>query len=1078
MTQDELRQLIEQAAREGWKNLDLHNKKITKLPPEIGQLTYVEKLNLRRNNLNSLPLEVGQLFNLQQLDLRRNRLTKIPPEINQLINLKSIYLHGNRLVAMPSEISQLLSLIRLDIGGNKLTYIPPEIGKFANLEVLGLGGNQLRILPVEIGQLTNLRVLGLGGNQLTTIPPEIGKLSNLELLYLGGNQLTAIPLEIIQLTNLQLLTFRDNKLISVPPELGQLTKLQQFDLSGNQLTSVPLEIGQLTALQRLDLSGNQLTSVPPEIGQLTELQRLDLSGNQITSVPPEIGQLSSLKQFHFNHGLFATIPLEIGLLSNLQSLTLRSNPLRALPTEIGQLISLQRIDLSGNQLTSLPPDIGRLTSLQKLHLSGNQLTAVPPEIGQLSSLVSLYLGGNKLTDVPAEIGQLSHLQLCNFGGNRLTAVPPEIGQLSSLQNLYLNANRLTTLPPEIGQLVNLRCLDLRDNQFTRLPVALRHLKGLQELHLNENPLPIPPELLGSYRHPVDPQAILDAYFQASRPLREAKLLLVGEGSVGKTSLVERLLWNRPPSDSGKTIGVDIHPWELQMEIGSSEWTNDQGQMTTPDNRSPITDNRLQINVWDFGGQEIYHATHQFFLTHRSLYLLVIEARKDEAANRLDYWLRHVQSFAGKDAPLILVVNKSDQGRLALDERGLMLKYPAIRAIVHTSCTSGDGIPALRQAIETALAAMPHLNDHLPLTWFAVKEKLAALGKDTLPYENYVELCQAEGIYHEAAQRTLARFLHDLGAALNFQDDRRLAGTHVLNPEWVTGGIYTILTAPTLQERGLLRLPELDSILDRRRYPPEKHPYLLDIMHKFELCVPLSAGEQYLIPGMLPKERPAFDWPESGEPSLEYRYAILPAAILSRLMVRLHSHIGQAAGGQPIRWRNGLVLVRDGCRALVIADPAAARLSIALDGPAPHRRHLLAVIRAELDEIHASFAHLEAAEWVPIPGYPDKAIPYDDLLFYESQQEWTPLYAPIKGRIDVRVLLDGIESPDERDIRALVSRLVTQYNLAELRHLAFELDVNYEDLPHHTTQTEMARELAKYLQRRKRLPELAAMVKRR
>jgi internalin A len=100
--------------------------------------------------------------------------------------------------------------------------------------------------------------------------------------------------------------------------------------------------------------------------------------------------------------------------------------------------------------------------------------------------------------------------------------------------------------------------------------------------------------------------------------------------------------------------------------------------------------------------------------------------------------------------------KATRHRLALDERGLMLQYPAIRAIVHTSCKTGAGIPELRQAIEEALAALPHVNDWIPLTWFAVKEKLAALGKDFLPYESYEDLCEAEGITHEAAQHTLAR----------------------------------------------------------------------------------------------------------------------------------------------------------------------------------------------------------------------------------------------------------------------------------------------------------------------------------
>jgi internalin A len=797
----------------------------------------------------------------------------------------------------------------------------------------------------------------------------------------------------------------------------------------------------------LDLRDQEISELPPEIGRLTSLQKLSIGRKSNRRIEPE------------DRNPLKTLPSEIVHLIQLCELDLRWNHLTILPPEIGQLTALQRLDLRGNQLTGVPPEIGQLIALQQLYLSRNQLTALPPEIGQLIALQQLYLSRNQLTALPPEIDQLVRLNGLYLSYNQLTAVPARIGQLTNLQQLYLSHNQLTAVPAQIGQLTNLQELYLSHNQLTTLPTALRRLSKLEKLRLYGNPLPIPPELLGNWDNSGNPESILDAYFQASRPLAEAKLLLVGEGSVGKSSLVERLLWNQPPSDQGKTVGVDIHRWEV-----SSEKLAVKSKKLAGADASESYQHSLQVNVWDFGGQEIYHATHQFFLTHRSLYLIVLESRKDEIANSLDYWLRHVQSFAG-DAPIIVVANKSDQHKMILDKRGLQLKYPAIKAIVHTSCVTGAGIDQLRQAIKQALAALPHVNDWIPVTWFAVKEKLAALGKETLHYDSYIELCEAEGISHEAAQRTLARFLHDLGAALNFQGDRRLAGTHVLNPEWVTGGIYQILNAGFLQGRGILCLNDLDRILDRRRYPPEKHAFLLDIMRKFEVCVPYSDGRRYLIPGLLAKAQPPFNWRAGAAPALEYRYAILPASILSRLMVRLHGHIWQG-----IRWRNGMVLSRDGCRALLVGDTAANRLTIALDGPAPHRRHLVAVIRAELDEIHASFAQLEAEQWVPIPGHPDKAIAYEDLLYYESEQDWTPRYAPVRGRIDVRALLDGIESPAEREVRSLVRRLTAQYSLSELRQLGFDLDADHENLSY-ATKNDLARELALHCERRGCLAKL-------
>jgi len=971
MIQEELRQLIDQAAREGWIELDLRDQEISELPPEI-----------------------GQLINLQKLSIGAQRW---------------------------GEVSEASRNVRRLLDTNSLVSVPQEIGNLTNLRSLDLSNNKLTGLPAEIGQLINLQQFNLTHNQLTAVPPEFGQLINLEVLDLSSNQL-----------------------VNIPSEIGLLTRLQSVNLSNNKLRVVFSEIGQLINLQELQIGGNELVAIPPEVGELISLRKLILRGNPILSLPPEIGKLR-----------------------NLHILDLVGNLLVTIPPEVAHLTALQHFILGNCQLATAPSEFSFMVDLRFLSLVNTGLKVVPPGIGKLSTLISLELDGNHIEVLPLEVSYLINLQSLGLRSNNLATLPSEIGHLTNLTSLTLGGNQLTTVPPEIGQLTNLRELDLGDNQLTMLPLGLRHLTRLERLNLYGNPLPLPLELLGDWRNPGNPRAILDTYFQASRPLREAKLLLVGEGSVGKTSLVERLLHNHPPSDSGKTVGVDIRQWEV--ETGNDEQVTEEGEPFS------VPRSLLRVNIWDFGGQEIYHATHQFFLTHRSLYLVVIEARKDEAANRLAYWLRHVESFAG-NAPIILVVNKSDQERLSLDERGLMLQYSNIRAIIHTSCATGAGIPALRQAIEEALATLPHINDWIPLTWFAVKEKLAALGIDFLPYESYKDLCVAEGITYESAQHTLARFLHDLGTALNFHDDRRLAGTHVLNPEWVTWGIYHILNAPTLQERGILRLRDLDEILDHHRYPSHKQPFLLDIMHKFELAVSLGDGQTYLIPGLLPKERPTFGWLDSAPVVLEYRYAILPAAILSRLMVRLHRHTWRL-NGQPVRWRNGLGIARNGCHALIVADRSTARLTVALDGPIPHRRHLLAVIRAELDEIHGSFAKLEAEEFVPIPGYPpEKAIAYEDLLYYESEQDWTPRYAPIKARINVRMLLDGIESPEERDIRDLVAFLQQHFNKAELHQLAFDMLVDYEDLPGET-KTDLARELALKCQRQGRLGELEKKVGR-
>ena len=156
-------------------------------------------------------------------------------------------------------------------------------------------------------------------------------------------------------------------------------------------------------------------------------------------------------------------------------------------------------------------------------------------------------------------------------------------------SLSLWSNQLSSLPPEIGKLEQLKTIDRRGN-----------------------PIPIPPEILGPkqpWKEPGDIDTILNFYFRTvnleeTEPLYEAKLLLVGEGGAGKTSLANKIQdehYQLNPNEPS-TEGINVIRWDFAQ----------------PNNQT------FRVNIWDFGGQEIYHATHQFFLTKRSLYALVAD----------------------------------------------------------------------------------------------------------------------------------------------------------------------------------------------------------------------------------------------------------------------------------------------------------------------------------------------------------------------------------------------------------------------------------------------------------------------
>ncbi|MEG3927152.1 leucine-rich repeat domain-containing protein [Microcoleus sp. T3_D1] len=855
-------------------------------------------------------------------------------------------------------------------------------------------------------KLTELDLAGLG---LEELPAEIGKCTQLETLVLGkldyekrewiGNKLTEFPDAVLQLTNLKTLSLVENQITSIPEAIGQLSNLRDLNLSSNQITSIPEDLAQLSNLTKLYLHTNQITSIPEDLAQLSNLTKLYLGKNQITSIPEDLAQLS-----------------------NLTELVLWNNQITSIPEAIGQLSNLTALLLDNNQITSIPEAIGQLSNLTALVLGDNQITSIPEAIGQLSNLTALVLGDNQITSIPEAIGQLSNLTGLYLDNNQITSIPEAIGQLSNLTALVLGDNQIPVIPEAIAQLSNLTELHLNNNQIEKIPECLETLPKLERLDLRRNPLPISPEVLGDKEAPGTPAAIFNYLRQLRsgevRPLNEAKVLLVGQGSVGKTSLINRLTHNQYNPNEPQTDGLNITNWQITV------------------NTKPV-----KLNVWDFGGQEIYHATHQFFLTKRSLYLLVCNCRTSEDENRLEYWLKLIESF-GDASPVILVGNKCDEQPLDLNRKALRDKYPNIKAIIETSCESGTGIDELRSAIHTEISELKEVYDLLPLSWFQVKQRLENLDKDFISISEYASICGKENIWEETDKTQLLELLHNLGIVLNFREHPILQSTNILNPHWVTEGIYALLSDDALKvkTKGILSYADLSRILDSNKYPRHRYHCLTELMEEFELCFPVShcRARTFLIPGILPKEEPENTELEGETLEFQYHYRILPDSILSRFIVLMHEKIHNCT-----HWRTGVMLeYTEGAEVYNIAriksDPEDEKIFIAVSGRESTRRSFLSMIRDTFTKIHNSFANLEISQWVPVPGYPDaEPLDYEELLGLEEMGENTVRVGKLKLKLDLRQLLDGYESIELRRRNQMGDREMGKYyeDLVDITKLA-------------------------------------------
>ncbi|RWX51844.1 hypothetical protein VU01_10733 [Candidatus Electrothrix marina] len=754
-----------------------------------------------------------------------------------------------------------------------------------------------------------------------------------------------------------------------------------------------IEEAKETGATELDLSCQNFTELPQELFQLVNLTKLDVSFNKLTELPPDIVQLN-----------------------NLLKLELTGNQLTELPSQLFQLTKLIELDLGGNQLSKLSSDINQLINLTGLYLTGNRHISLPPQLFQLIKLNNLKLGDLELTSLPEELFQLINLTDLYLAHNHLVALSPKIGLLTHLATLVLYDNYLTQLPSEVYQLTSLIYLDLSDNQFTKLSPQVIQLPVDTNVPVYRNSLTAPPYELASQGF----KAIHEYFTSAEEGIRtvaEVKVILMGEGASGKTSLTRCLRDERFNPREETTHGIRIKNWQLD--------TSDQ---------------ELRCNLWDFGGQEIMHATHQFFLSRRSLYVLVLDGRRDE---RPEYWLRYIESFGG-GSPVLVVLNKYDTNpSFDLDRPFLQEKYPFIVGFWRTSCATGNGIRAFQQALLKELHNVPLTRNEWPLSWFRAKAKLEQMDEPRISYEAFEAVCRDAGVEGEISQGVLGEFLHDLGIVIHFTDFG-LDDNHVLDPKWVTGAVYKIINAESVAAgKGLLRLDALKEILrpqegDLYAYKRADHHFVIELMKKFELCYELAGGE-VLIPQLLAVPQPPFEFPYQGSLRFVLYYEdFLPPSVMPRFIVKRHQEIKDR-----LRWRTGVVLAHPQLEATAVvrADNEARRIHIAVTGK--ERKVYLALIWLSLREINTGFEGLRVSERVPMPDDPKRSVPYKTLLTYREKglEQYIPEDSDQVYR--VQELLDAVHPDNESEGEKMLALAQDDKEKGRLRKFGKGLNKYFE-----------------------------------
>lgn len=678
-------------------------------------------------------------------------------------------------------------------------------------------------------------------------------------------------------------------------------------------------------------------------------------------------------------------------------------------------------------------------------MAKNDLTQARALISKCQETQNLFLelgncGITNLTDLP-ELFECRHLEYLYLNHNKISDIR-SLEKLTELKSLDLRSNQIYNLQ-SLEKLTALRNLILHDNKLTEIPLFIFQLNmeiklgelDFRGLCLHGNPIESPPmEILKQGR-----QAVLD-WFEAEKvKLNEIKIILIGDPKAGKTSLLRRLKDDTFNEHEVQTDGVNIE----DIRFGESDTFREQTAL-----------HNLTGHFWDFGGQEIINATHQFFLTKRCVYVLVLDARKDDNVSaQIRHWSKRIKATGGNSA-IIVVANQIDinQGFGFENEYELQREFPQVKCFITASCKTGENLEQIKHKLAELIPQAEFFNTEIDERWIPIKEKLQDETKVNyfLDEIRFLQICNEHRLHKKQEQQSAIHFLHDLGLVLHFEDVN-LSEYYVLDPYWITYGVYQILTSSyAAKQKGRVSMDKLEYIINEEEDKKERYRtanykkitysqfqrrFLIDILQQFKLCFCTPDRSHFIIPDLLDTNEPeAITEPirkRADSIRFLYEFDYLPKSTMPRIMVETHRILSKM-------WRTGCVLESNGSTALV--TNYQNRISIIVTGEPNKKREFMSVIRFLIDSINQELSD-KPSMLIPLPGMNEYA-DYEELLEREKDGETHyTLYKPTKKKFEIRMLLEGVPNQDE--VRRMSAKIDTL--LEKVDDIKCTIDSHYDYL---------------------------------
>lgn len=642
-------------------------------------------------------------------------------------------------------------------------------------------------------------------------------------------------------------------------------------------------------------------------------------------------------------------------------------------TNIDTVVNFKKIRnlfVGGNQIIDIS-SVSDLEYLEALAIWGNPISSVIC-LDKLTNLRQLYCQGIKVgnLDFLKNLKNLEELSVSRCG---ITSIAP-IANLRNLQTLRIDDNNISDLTPLIG-IDSLDSVDAENNSISHISMALaeqfswlkssmrreeKPIKRIKSISLENNPLVFPPSSVISF----DSETV-ENYYRTTElfgyaPLSEGRIIVIGDGSAGKSSLIERILHNTFDEHKSQTNGVLINNLDLVHSDGRN----------------------LVLHIWDFGGQEIQHAVHRFFFTEGCLYLLVLDNRKEEEP---EYWLQQIESLGG-GAPVLIIFNKHDENAIEIaDRKFLKEKYKNIVGFYNISCKTGFGLADFKSELQREAMNLRTIDEQFPNNWFAIKKKVdeRTSGKrHYISYRSFSSICNENHVDSRNSKNLLLKYFNTIGVVTWF-GETYLDNLNVLSPAWITRGVYKIITSKkTIQLFGHISIEDFKELLNPVDendflYSENHYDYILTMMKKFGLCYSAD-NKVVLLPSAFGKQ-PKLEYSDfKGEGIRTYILSFeeyMPIALIHRF---ISLSISEAYDKN--YWYSGIV-IKDSLSsslAMVQADKEAKRIYVRIKGET--QLGMWEHIRRDIRKISKDgYNNLPYTELIALDDEAIATVSYDDLI---------------------------------------------------------------------------------------------------